>query len=308
MASSPLDNKLVLGICGFLPVLPVLPVLLIWKISPGHSSPAATGRVVWKRIIFDAPWYWTSTLAEGKGAWLIMSPKGKQTSGHVAGIGQHAKNTACIVKFGYYWTRDLHHILHQTPVQYGFQYGFHGFSIVSQTITSSRPQSTCCKWAEGLWHLHPASHRNGGWKGSQWPSETFQSPPLQSHLCRSLKPKDHDVSMMFQWLIGSVCRIHAADRSYFEVYKEDSKERVDLHGPKELQDVWRNSISWFEFAASICQWLRFCSFHFFPLSASKRLSDRIWRSCLCQDGNFLVSFTAASMTKAIEWIENWDGL
>ena len=39
---------------------------------------------------------------------------------------------------------------------------------------------------------------------------------------------------------------------------------------------------------------------FFPLSASKRLSDRIWRSCLCQDGNFLVSFTAASMTRAIE--------
>lgn len=157
MASSPLDNKLVLGICGF---LPVLPVLLIWKISPGHSSPAATGRVVWKRIIFDAPWYWTSTLAEGKGAWLIMSPKGKQTSGHVADIGQHAKTTTCIIKFCYYWTRDLHHFTSNSHSVW-FSLVFHlfpNYNLLSATVN-------LLPVAEGLWHLHPASHRNGGWKG-----------------------------------------------------------------------------------------------------------------------------------------------
>ena len=227
MAPSPLDNKLVLGICGF---LPVLPVLLIWKISPGHSSPAATGRVVWKRIIFDAPWYWTSTLAEGKGAWLIMSPKGKQTSGHVADIGQHAKTTACIIKFCYYWIL-LDKRFTSFYIKLPFSMVFHQPAACGRGAVTSASSFTPETAAE---------------KDSNGPPKRSKVLLCNRTCAKAWNPK----TMMFQWLIGSVCRIHAADRSYFEVYKEDSKERVDFHGPKELQDVWRNSISWFEFAAS----------------------------------------------------------
>lgn len=48
--------------------------------SPRCSSPAAICRVVWKHIILEVSWYWTSTLAFCAGAWLIMSPTGRQTS------------------------------------------------------------------------------------------------------------------------------------------------------------------------------------------------------------------------------------